>query len=202
MLGLILKDLLNLKKQVGLYALIIGVFIVISISQKDGGVLGGFIIVFCGMMPITALSYDERAKWERYGLTMPVSRTDMVISKYLLGVLVMVCSTLIYATSFAFSGIDLRQNLLLHICFFSGAIVFLSVLLPIMFKFGVEKGRILMLVFCFTPMIVMGLADKFAIQKPNEESLMNLLKLFPVVAIVIFALSMFISVSIYKNKRG
>ena len=41
-------------------------------------------ILFTIMIPMVAMSYDDKSKWDRYALTMPVSRRDMVLSKYLL----------------------------------------------------------------------------------------------------------------------
>ena len=39
------------------------------------------------MLPISALGYDERCKWERYALSMPLRKKDLFFSKLLLGVL-------------------------------------------------------------------------------------------------------------------
>ena len=47
------------------------------------------------MLVITSLAYDERSRWDRYALTMPVSRKEMVLSKYLLGLILLTFALLI-----------------------------------------------------------------------------------------------------------
>lgn len=39
------------------------------------------------MMVVTTISCDDLAKWDAYALTMPVTRKEMVLSKYLVMVL-------------------------------------------------------------------------------------------------------------------
>jgi ABC-type transport system involved in multi-copper enzyme maturation permease subunit len=84
MKGLLLKDLVNLKQQTKIYFIIIAVWLAIALTSKDGSFLGGMICVLSVMLPITTLSYDEKAKWDKYVLSMPIMRKQVVISKYIL----------------------------------------------------------------------------------------------------------------------
>ena len=87
MKGLLMKDLLNLKRQGGIILLVLAMYGLFAFSSGMSEVLGSMICVFGAMLPVTALAYDERAKWDKYALTMPVTRRQMVLSKYLLGLL-------------------------------------------------------------------------------------------------------------------
>ncbi|MDK2942114.1 MAG: type transport system permease protein, partial [Acetobacterium sp.] len=82
MKGLILKDLINLKSTFKMLGLMIALFAVIYIPQGNGFIFGMIILMFA-MMVVTTISYDDLAKWDAYALTMPVTRKEMVLSKYL-----------------------------------------------------------------------------------------------------------------------
>lgn len=47
--------------------------------------LGSVAMLLLAMLPISALGYDERCKWERYALSMPLQKKDLFFSKLLLG---------------------------------------------------------------------------------------------------------------------
>lgn len=87
MKGLILKDLLNLKAQYKVFVVMILFFVVFALMGDSHDTLGVILTMITIMLPITALAYDERSQWDKYALTMPVSRRDLVLSKYLLGLL-------------------------------------------------------------------------------------------------------------------
>ena len=111
MKGLIIKDLYNLRKQLVLYIIIGVIYSVIGVVAKDSGGSSfiGLILIFSAMLPITAVSYDERAKWDKYGLTMPVSRRETVAAKYLLGVILTAAGALLsFAVGLLF-GADMTE---------------------------------------------------------------------------------------------
>lgn len=56
-----------------------------SVSSKNN-FMGAMIMVMCAILPTTFMSYDEKAKWDKYALSMPLSRDDMVISKYIISI--------------------------------------------------------------------------------------------------------------------
>lgn len=108
MKGLIIKDLYNLRKQLVLYIIIGVIYSVIGVVAKDSGGSSfiGLILIFSAMLPITAVSYDERAKWDKYGLTMPVSRRETVAAKYLLGVILTAAGALLsFAVGLLFGAV-------------------------------------------------------------------------------------------------
>lgn len=202
MIGLILKDLLNLKKQAKVYLILLVFYFVLGISNEDFTIAGSMIALVAVMLPITAMSYDERSKWDRYALTMPVTRMNIVASKYILGLVFLVIAFVI-ATLFSlfFTNISLIQNVLTNLTTLSIGIIIMSVIFPILFKFGVEKGRIFMMLILFAPTGIIALLARlgFNFSIVDEAIIKMLLNLSPVIAIIIFIISILISLNIYKK---
>ena len=202
MKGLIIKDLLNLKRQTKVYFVFILCYGLLSLTQGDSTFASGMITVLLAMLPITALSLDERAKWDKLGLSMPISRKDMVMSKYILG---LALGSLAFIFTFV-TGILMNSGPLwdvfgFAIITYSIGMIMLSVILPIMFKFGVEKGRLYMMVAFFSPTILLATFASIIPNKPNEALLNSIVYSIPFVAIVVLLISMYISVSIYQKKE-
>lgn len=142
MKALLLKDFYTLIKQIKIYIVMIIVFACIP-----GNSIAAIAMVYAAMLPITALAYDERSKWDSLALMMPYSDRSIVLSKYILGyiavaaaflisIVAQIAITLIKNTAFEPEGI---VSLILIACI---ATVVQAVNLPSMFKFGVEKGRL------------------------------------------------------------
>jgi len=201
MKGLILKDLLILKKQAKIYVIMIIFFSINALATRNFSFLAGMVCMFCAMMPVTALSYDERANWDKYALSMPVSRKDMILSKYLLGIITtgigLITLILFQITLFKVT----KENILITFIIFGISILFLSVLLPIFFKFGVEKGRIVMLLIFFTPPLIGVGISKLGLPGPGANDLKLLLYSFPFIILITLGLSIYLSLRIYAKKE-
>ena len=145
MKGLLLKDYYTLFKQARIFLLIIIVFAVMP-----GQSVQTMAVVYAALLPITALAYDERAKWDSLAAMMPIVVKDIVLSKYLLGYAGIIGASVLSIAGQAVIGAvrhtafepELLPSLILTACV---SIVLLSINLPIMFKAGVEKGRIVFL---------------------------------------------------------
>jgi ABC-type transport system involved in multi-copper enzyme maturation permease subunit len=152
------------------------------------------------------MSYDEYYKWDKYAVSLPVSRKTIVFSKYIFGILFNLAGVVIVAVVYIFtanitvaSAIGESLLTLLGLCMIS--ILFLSITLPIMFKFGVEKGRLLMMAVFFTPTILIMLISKLNIAKPSEQALQKLVLISPVIILVILLISIFVSIRIFERKE-
>ena len=202
MKGLILKDLLNLRKQARIILLFVGFYFVLGIINQNGDSFGGVVALLFAMLAVTALAYDERAGWDKYALTMPVSRNDLVISKYLLGVLLSFVGFLLNLFfQLVFVKAALLDGLLVSLALFGVGLFFLALMLPINFKWGVEKGRILMMVVLFGPTILITLLPRMGVPMPGEAFLQFATYVLPVASIALFAVSVWISLRIYRKKE-
>lgn len=206
MTGLILKDLFGLKKQ-GRILMFLGAFYVIySISVKNTSMLAGMGLLMCAMMPITTMSYDEYCKWDRYAISMPVTRKMIVLSKYFLGILLEVVGILVLAPisiiMVKITGEMKINEVMIVLLVISGiALTFLSFVFPIIFKFGVEKGRMLMMLVIFTPTILVMILPKIGFTLPNEQTLKHLLYVTPFAVIAIVLISIQLSIAIFEKKE-
>ena len=146
MKGLILKDLLMAKKYCRSYAIIIIVFLTVAFANKENFFVS-YPCILCGILPVTLLAYDERSHWLQYSCTLPYSRKQIVSVKYLIGisiqVTVLLLSAAVMAVKMKMSGSFSLSKLLFNVSvvFFISSLT-ASVNLPLMFKLGVEKGRV------------------------------------------------------------
>lgn len=202
MRGLIIKDLINLKRQSMIMAVLVVFYIVLALTMENNSMLGGVLAVMSAILPITAMSYDERAHWDKYALSMPVSRNDVVISKYILGLLLSAASFIITLVfNMITHGDTPLDNLLTSLALSVIALLFLSLLLPILFKFGVEKGRLLMMLLLFLPTALIVVFAKLGFQAPGEETLVRLALASPFILALVVAASILLSIRIYARKE-
>lgn len=201
MKGLLLKDIINLKQQAKIYLLIIAVWMVIGFVNRDSGFFGGVMMIFAGLVPVSSMAYDERAKWDRYALTMPVSRNDLVLSKYLLAACCALAGGLLSILAGVILSNDLAGSVQSALVFFSLGMVFASILLPLMFRFGVEKGRMAMLVVILLPALLVLFLPKQGAAVPDQALVEKLLGLLPLIALVVVLGSILLSCAIYRRKE-
>ena len=163
MKGLLLKDFYTLVKQMKLFLLMLVCFSLIPHLSVTS-----FAIVYAALLPVTALAYDERSKWDRLAAMMPYSLRSLVLSKYLLGYAAVGGAALLSAAAQAAVGAVKGQPfapegmavLLAAVCV--GALL-LAVDLPFVFRMGVEKGRFIFLILTvLTAVASMTLRDWLA----------------------------------------
>ncbi|HBF0753488.1 ABC-2 transporter permease, partial [Clostridioides difficile] len=198
MKGLILKDLLNLKGNIKFILLFIIMFGFMS-SLGDGNVNNfiGVIIVLCTTMIVSTFSYDDLNKWDSYVLTMPINRNDIVLSKYLtmlifsfIGVLV---SLIVSVTIGYFKNtLILNETLLINALILSISVCFGSLILPLIYKFGTERARLLMILCFLVPTLALlvfkSILENISSPISIEIILNTLVYSLPFVAILLFVI--------------
>lgn len=142
MKGLLLKDWYALRGQAGRLFFLIALYIVIGEFSAGIGSIG---ILLCAMLPTSCLAYDERAKWDRYALSMPLSVKDLVVSKYLLGYLMLGAGAALKLLVIVLP-IGNGSDFVSFVLTIAAALLYLALQLPILFKFGTESGRIWMMI--------------------------------------------------------
>ena len=143
MKGLLLKDWYTLIKQMKIMLVLMLVFACIP-----GYSMAAFAVVYAAMLPVTALAYDERSKWDELAAMLPYSVWEIVGGKYVLGVAAVVAAGAAAAVAqlilsrFGWTQFDTEAAiaLLFTACL---ALIMLAINLPVMFRLGVEKGRVL-----------------------------------------------------------
>lgn len=147
MKGLLLKDFYLMGKYCRVFLLMIAVFISVSFIGKENMFYTFYPSVISGILPVTLLSYDEKEKWDVYAGTLPVTRAQIVSSKYLIGLSINILLFVLMAAGQAFRMINTQafeagEYFTRLMSIMSVSLIAPAILLPFVFKFGTEKGRI------------------------------------------------------------
>lgn len=205
MKGLLLKDYLTLKSSFKTMIIVYVIFCVVGIVSENQFFIA-FPAIYFSMLTTTAMSWDERCNFNHFAGIMPVKKYDIVISKYIMGIILCVISVVLGVISGIFVNAGIIESIISGI---SISIVYQSLRIPIIFKFGVEKSRIIMLVAFVCVFVIIG-AINFITEKINIEIFISkldslnpatFLLLNLVILAVIYIVSMLISLVINKNKE-
>lgn len=188
MKGILIKDVYTLKKTIALYLIVTMVF-----CAFDSGNLSFVALFYATMLPINLITMDERARFDRLAVMLPLRGVACVLDKYLvayagLGVtaLMMVVRALTAGKGTAFmAGILLSLSL----CLFVHA-----VLLPLIFRFGIERGRMIYVASIVVLAALLGaLGQLIEVQEPVR---------IQTVGLIAFAGALALNVgSIFLSKR-
>ncbi len=202
MRGLLIKDIINMKAQTKVLILLIVFQFFVALSIENTSMLGAIIAIMAAMLPTTAMAYDEKAKWDRYALTMPITRRDLVLSKYFLGIGFSVIAFIFnILLNFILGYYPAKEIFILSAAFLGAGLLFLTLVMPVMFKYGVEKGRIVMMIMIFSPTAVAVLLQKANLAPPSQAFLDQLVYVIPAVLVVLLGLSILLSMRIYQKKE-
>lgn len=216
MYSLLLKDFYILVNNFKAFILMILVFAFAFIPTS--GILSFTIAagVMSGMMVVTTFSYDERAKWHRYALIMPLRRSQIVLSKFIL----LTCCTLVgisLASLFSLVAAALNHIFNLSLSFelstywlsllmgFSLSLIYGAVSIPLLFKYGAEKARMLMIVSFLMPSLLgYGLFQMLRFQGVIvTDQLVYVVVLFLPAIALLWTLPFYgLSMSIFKNQSS
>ncbi|HOO27498.1 MAG TPA: ABC-2 transporter permease [Lachnospiraceae bacterium] len=160
MKALLIKDFYTLVKQMKMFIVLILIFAILP-----GTSLTAFAVIYCAMLPMTAISYDENCKWDKLAVMMPYSAKSLVFEKYVFGYALIAASAVISLLSEAVLsvirgtefGIGSLGMIAAVICV---ALVMQAINLPFIYKFGVEKGRFVYLVVFVAAFALIGVAGK------------------------------------------
>ncbi len=193
MIPLLLKDLLLLKKQLGLMTGIVLLFAVFAGTQTSI-LLALMTTMMVSMISINTLAYDQHDGWDAYSCALPISRVKLVVSKYMLaGICIAVSVILVMMTTLLFGKWKLETLLFNASAQIAFGLVFLSVNYPLILKYGYEKSRVY---YIFLAGILMGLGSFFF-----KIDGMRFILYLPLFGILCVFLSLKISLTIMKMKE-
>ncbi len=201
MKGLLIKDVLNLRPQFRIYIIILLIWFAIALFRADCTFFSGVMVMFVVMLPINTIAYDEKAGWDKFALTMPLSRDDIVLAKYLF----MICTiTAIAVITFIGNLIitrDVAESAGVMLYAMPVGLILDAVIIPLLLKFGVEKGRVVfiaaMLIAFVIAMVVITEGNPGELIAVSETVFNIILWL---AGIIMTALSVMVSRNIYNRK--
>ena len=209
MLGLIKKDFLIIK--VNLKSMVI-TFIVYLMLAFQGTFDVTFIIPIIGIMLfISTFSYDDFNNWNSYAVTLPDGRRNVVRAKYIASIiLTVVLGIIALAIGIGLSyiktnAINLNEIISSLMGTALSSITIISLLYPIVFKFGATNGKIILFAVVFGIGGIVALVSNF-IDMTSVINMINGLDNYsliaiPIISVILLGISYLISNKIYQNKE-
>lgn len=204
MRGLLLKDMLNLRKSIWFILAIVAIW---GVCGESFSIFAVFYFSYA-VISSTA-SADEKCGWNKLETSLPFTRRELVEERYVLGAISLgigaVCIAIVRLAAAAFRGGAETLSGIIPILYCGTSIGFLlnAILLPLQMKYGYTKSRVVALfvygaitVICFT--FVSFVSNKgiaFAVQT----------EIFLPAMLIVFAfldyLSFLVSVKIYEKRE-
>ncbi len=201
MKGLVLKDIFVITKQ---SKMLLFVLVIFAFSAAADETMIPFVIFYASLLPVTALAYDEHAKWNTLAKMMPYSPFEVVFSKYVLGYIMvalagaicLIAQTMISAVKNSSVGAESSFLLLFYMAV---ALLIQTVDFPLMFRFGVEKGRLWFMLLTVATIIVTVAAGTNLFDRSADAELSTWVVPASAVILAVFAniVSIFISIKFY-----
>lgn len=161
MLGLLIKDMKLLKNQKIFFVFMIGFAIFFLFINNDPIFVVTYVTFLSSLFVVSSISYDEFNNSNAFLLTLPITRGDYTIEKYVfgltLGTTAWILSTII-STIYSYVYISHFQLIdWLGTCFIMLLIAFvvMSAVIPVQLKFGQTKGNIAM-ILCIAAIVAIG----------------------------------------------
>lgn len=207
MSGLLLKEFYMAWKYCRLHLVITVLFLVLAmLSSSDNLFLLVYPCALASYIPATLQSYDTQSKWNLYFETLPTSRAQYVSAKYLIGLilgeLVLIVTGLSQLLAMKLNGAGDMNQLWPLLCGLQViALVPPALFLPLIFKLGVEKGRVWFLVmsgitFGGGAALALGVEDWESFSLPGNLPVWLVLG-----AAVLYALSWLLSIRLYRTRE-
>lgn len=220
--GLIKKDLYNLSSYKASLIIMI-IFCGIAIVGTNAVSYAPLIIcTITGMIALSTFSYDEIAKSNKYILTLPTNKKEIIKAKFVLaiggtilgGILGLLLTILLtnvmnYIRPNELINLDYGELLISMVAAMWGISLVQSIQIPSIYKWGAERGRIQMFVLIFILIVAIGgigfllMKSGFNMDMEMLESFMNKfgMLLLIVLMFVMYFVSYKVSYRIYKNKE-
>jgi len=204
MKGLLLKDFYVIKKYFRFYLILIPAFLIGSFfTHGNVGFVACYPMVLLAMIPMNLLAYDEGFRWDRYCSATPCSRATQVSAKYIvmlyfLGI-VFLLSALVQILRIIVNGEDPSGLGFMLAVLFSLGTISPAISMPVMYKFGVTKGRVVSIII-FAGLVGLTTAkDTLSVPDPQALSSLSLVAI-PICA-ALYALSWCLSIHFYKQRE-
>jgi hypothetical protein len=216
MRGLLLKDFINLKKNVRIFGALTVLYGFMAFNTEDASFFSTIYTMLFAILTLSLYSYDDLAKWDNFALTMPITKDNVVQGKYLMMLLLTLIgaafSSLFSLLMYLIKGGDMLIGGI-QSCGIGAAVVilFYSITLPFITKLGVEKARLIFFAVYMVPFIIAFMANKAiaagTLKLPGQlvsmlhTALQYVYIIAPVVVLIALGISYTISVRIYRKKE-
>lgn len=167
--------------------------------------MGSYLIVY------QTMAYEDMHGIDNLISTLPVKRSEYVISRYVLGIFGAIISMiLLLGVYFSISKVN-KTDVSLELLIITGvlsSVLVISVIIPVVLKFGVTKGKIMNFLVVFLLIGVgTGIIQEASSDKEFMDNIINIISSlgFPIVTSILslfmITISMMISLKLYKSKE-
>lgn len=174
MKALLYKDACVLWKQMKFMLVIIAVFCLLPNSFG----LNAFFVVYPGLMlPVSLMSYDERAHWDSFAAMLPYPPRALVLSRYAAGWLLTLLAGVLYLVGALIQDQGAPLGTALGTLGWVLAVVLLcqAILFPFFFRVGTEQGRLYMILLSVLLLLGgVGLTSLLNVAVPAVSTLLML----------------------------
>ena len=205
MSGLLKKDLYVSEKT---SRLLLVLALILSLIPKMETFGNTYAMMLAFMMPMNAVAYDERCKWDRYAAMLPYRTEQIVWGKYMLSYIYTVIAEIIIFLGAVIRNfirpdtVDWVETLQISAILLAVMVCIAALGLPALYRFGSEKGRLLML-------LILGVGVGAALAVAQVFSQFSLLPspavaagLAVVLIVAVTYVSFRLSVRFYRKRRN
>jgi len=207
MKALFYKDFVSAKST---YLLSLAIMVVIAGSAvyRDKIILIPFMFVIMPMI-LNAISFgnEVQSNFPKFAFTTPISRKTYVKSKYGFAIIFGIVAFAFSLIIFYLEHENLDFALIMGVISFAIPIIFSAVQMPFILKFGLEKGRIIMVATYALLFITMSLLGEYLdgimglVQKISQLNSYIVSGFIFAIAVLILVISKNIGVAIIKAKE-
>ena len=221
MKGLLIKDFnyITNTKNKQIVALVVGMICVIVFGSSDGMGMGcvGYSTMLGLILTINTMSMDNYEKCTAYILTMPITRKTYVLEKYVFYTIISLIGLVLPTVYFLIvQDVNVSEMVISAVIILFVIMSMGLVTIPILYKFGIEKAHIVIMIFVMAVIIlvmgwekiieVTGMAEmpqflSKAMQALEDMNAMVLSAGILLVLALFWALSYVISCHIINNKE-
>lgn len=212
-----MENIINLTKMSlnNLSSIIKTILIVIIVWIGIAMINQAFFNIIFGMgtylLLMQVMSYEDTYGIDNLIAKLPVSKNEYVISRYVLGIIIsvifMVLSVLIYSILNSILELDLTLGIFILIGFVTSMLA-ISVIIPVILKFGINKGRMVITILTVLMVVVpTGIMTSIWDNKEFMYKIMDIAGnigvpfILIISSILILIISIIISLCVYKSKE-
>lgn len=144
MKGFFRRDVALLAANLWFYLIFILCFgVLAAFTDFASGFVSLYVMIFSAASIMNLFSYDDANRWQGYAATAPGGRGAMVDARY---VLCLCLAGAVFLIQLLLDALDGRAALVMAGVYAGAFLLYAAILLPLAYRFGGTRGRLLMLI--------------------------------------------------------
>lgn len=202
MKGLLLKDIMAMRKSIIFVVIIMPIIITLEVGSNIA-TLGFCFSMMSSAFCLEAVGKDGSSNWDTYGVILPVTRSQIIACKYFLLFINNLIFALLALVPMTLGGKTSPSDFLMVYSFFAVNLLLNGIAMIITYMVGTIHARTIQGLVVFLPYVIFMFCYSF----PMNNTINHIVfpPLFLPVSLVVLAvgisLSFFLSCIIFKNKE-